>query len=89
VPLPGAEASADALPARVSLETIQDTGIDMAGNRLYAFDLTVSVAGRQTYPVRHSAVVPKALVPRLMRGASFPAEVDPAQPGQIRVHWDR
>jgi hypothetical protein len=39
--------------------------------------------------VKHSSFVPKALVPRLMQGASFPADVDPAQPGQISVHWDR
>jgi hypothetical protein len=84
-----APASTDRLPARVSLETIQDTGVDVAGNRLYAFDLTVSVTGRQPYPVKYSAVVPKALVPRLMQGASFPADVDPAQPGQINIHWDR
>jgi hypothetical protein len=76
-------------PARVTLDTIQDTGTDIGGNRLYTFDLTVSVAGRQSYQTKHAAVVPDALVPRLIRGASFPAEVDPAQPAQISVHWDR
>jgi hypothetical protein len=73
----------------VSLDSIQDTGVDIAGNRLYAFDLTVSVAGRPPYQVKHAAVVPKAQVARLTKGASFPARVDPALPGSIAVHWDR
>jgi hypothetical protein len=73
----------------VNLDTIQDTGVDMSGDRLYAFDLTVSVAGRQPYKVRHAAVVPHAYVGRLMQGASFPAQVDPNLPGQINVQWDR
>ena len=77
------------LPARVNLDSIQDTGVDIAGSRLYAFDLTVSVAGREPYVTNHAAVVPVALVPRLVRGASFPAQVDPSQPGQIVVRWDR
>jgi hypothetical protein len=80
---------ADALPGRVSLDTITDTGVDVAGNRLYTFDLTVSVAGRAPYQVKHAATVPKAQVPRLLRGASFPAQIDPAQPNQISIAWDR
>ncbi len=90
IPLPGATADpGSGLPARVSLDSIQDTGVDIGGDRLYAFDLTVSVAGRQPYQTKHAAVVPAAQVPRLVRGASFPAQVDPAQPGQIAVRWDR
>jgi hypothetical protein len=84
-PAPGS----DALPARVSLETITDTGVDVGGNRLYTFDLTVSIAGRAPYQVKHAATVPKAFVPRLLRGASFPAQVDPGQPNQIAIAWDR
>jgi hypothetical protein len=89
VSMPGAAPIDDGLPARVSLDTIQDTGVDLGGNRLYAFDLTVSVAGRRPYQVRHAAAVPSALVGRLMRGASFPAHIDPARPDQLSIAWDR
>jgi hypothetical protein len=88
VPVPGSSPSANALPARVTLDAIQDTGVDMAGNRLYAFDLTVLVAGREPYQTKHAAVVPRAQIARLMRGASFPASVDPDQRDQISIHWD-
>ena len=87
-PLPGHPVDSG-LPARVSLDSIQDTGVDIAGSRLYAFDLTMAVAGREPYQAKHAAVVPAALVPRLVRGASFAAQVDPDQPGQIVVRWDR
>lgn len=79
----------DALPGRISLDTITDTGVDVGGDRLYTFDLTVSIAGRAPYQVKHAAVVPKALVVRLIRGASFPARIDPSQPNQLAIAWDR
>jgi len=95
-PLPGTpdlpvalEPGSAALPGRVSLDTITDTGVDVGGNRLYTFDLTVSIAGRAPYQVKHAAVVPRAQVPRLLRGASFPAQIDPSQQGQIAIAWDR
>ncbi len=88
LPIGDTGAGSSALPARVSLDSITDTGVDIAGNRLYTFDLTVSVAGRSPYKIKHAAVVPKPSVPRLIRGASFPARVDPAIPGQIAIAWD-
>lgn len=50
IPVPGATAGSDGLPARVGLDTIQDTGVDIAGNRLYTFDLTISPAASPTRP---------------------------------------
>ena len=38
---------------------------------------------------KHAAAVPKAQVGRLLLGASFPAKVDPSQPEQISIAWDR
>jgi hypothetical protein len=89
VPVPGATVGGETRPARVSLDSIQDTGVDIADDRLYTFDLTVSVAGREPYKMKHAAVVPQALTARLARGASFPAHVDPNRPGQIAIQWDR
>ena len=83
----GAGVVAEQLPARVSLDTIQDTGVEIGGNRVYAFHLTVTVAGRQPYPATHAAVVPAAWAPRLVQGASFPARVDPTATDQITVDW--
>jgi hypothetical protein len=99
LPAPAAPAAPDlalgnapgdaAMPGRVSLDSITDTGVDVGGNRLYTFDLTVSIAGRAPYQVKHAATVPKAQVPRLLRGASFPAQIDPSQPNQLAIAWDR
>ena len=89
MPLPGATAGGETLPARVTLDAIQDSGVDIGDDRLFTFDLTVSVAGREPYKMKHAAVVPQAQKPRLARGASFPAHVDPSRPGQIAIQWDR
>ena len=86
---PSAPADDVGLPARVTLDAVQDTGVEMNGGRLYAFDLGVSVAGRQPYAVKQAIVVPSALVGRVNQGASFPADIDPANPQQLTVHWDR
>jgi hypothetical protein len=86
---PSAPADDVGLPARVTLDGVQDTGVEMNGGRLYAFDLGVSVAGRQPYAVKQAIVVPSALVGRVNQGASFPADIDPANPQQLTVHWDR
>ena len=89
IPVPEAADPSPGMPARVNLDSIQDTGVDIVGDRLYAFGLTVSLAGRQPYRMKHAAVVPAAQVARLVLGASFPAQVDPAHPDQITVHWER
>jgi hypothetical protein len=88
-PSPATSTTDADLPARVTINGFQDTGVDIGGNRLYTFDLTVAVAGRQPYPLKHAAVVPRAQVARLTNGASFPAQVDPTIPGNVTVHWDR
>ncbi len=86
---PGPGSTGDDLPARVQIDGLQDTGVDMGGARLFAFDLTVSVSGRQPYQTKYAGSVPTSLVPRLVKGASFPAIVDPARPGDLTIEWDR
>ena len=74
---------------RVTLDSIQRTGVEMSGSQLYAFGLTVLVPGQPSYQINHAALVAPGLVPRLVQGASFPAIIDPGQKSQLVVEWDR
>ncbi len=84
-----ASGSAGGITGRVTLDSIQRTGVELSGNQLYAFDLTVLVPGQPGYQVKHAALIAPGLVPRLVQGASFPAIIDPGQKTQLVVEWDR
>ena len=81
---------AEAQTTRVQIESLQAMGVDLPGGRLYTFDLTVSIAGRAATQTRFASAVAPKLIPRLVKGASFPATVDAAGSGQLGgVAWDR
>lgn len=88
-PSAGATSATGPANGRVSIESLNDTGTQLGDMRLYSFELTVSPAGGQPYKVPHAALVPAAQVPRLIRGASFPAVIDPDLPGGLGIYWDR
>jgi hypothetical protein len=85
----GATSATGASNGRVSLEAITDTGTELGDMRLFSFELTVSPAGGTPYKASHAALVPSAQVPRLIRGASFPAIIDENLPGGLGIFWDR
>lgn len=85
----GATSATGTANGRVSLETITDTGTELGDMRLYSFELTVQPAGGAPYKMSHAALVPSAQVPRLIRGASFPAIIDANLPGGLGIFWDR
>jgi len=86
----GSMTPAEAQTARVQIDSLQDMGVDLPGGRLYTFDLTVSIAGRAASQTRFASAVAPNLIPRLVKGASFPAIVDPSGSGQlVGVSWDR
>jgi hypothetical protein len=89
MPSAGATSATGASNGRVSLEAITDTGTELGDLRLYSFELTVQPAGGTPYKASHAALVPSARVPRLIRGASFPAIIDSDLPGGLGVFWDR
>lgn len=88
-PSAGATSATGPANGRVSIESLNDTGTQLGEMRLYSFELTVSPAGGQPYKVPHAALVPVAQIPRLIKGASFPAVIDPALPGGLGIFWDR
>jgi hypothetical protein len=80
----------EAQAARVQIDSLRDMGVDLPAGRLYTFDLTVSIAGRAASQTRFASAVAPNLIPRLVKGASFPATVDPSGSGQlVGVSWDR
>jgi hypothetical protein len=74
---------------RVSIETLTDTGVVMSDARLFTFELSVQPAGGRPYRIQHAALVPNAQTVRIIRGASFPALIDPALPGGLGIFWER
>lgn len=85
----GATSATGAANGRVSLEAITDTGTELGDMRLFSFELTVQRAGGSQYKASHAALVPSTQVPRLIRGASFPAIIDANLPGGLGIFWDR
>jgi hypothetical protein len=85
----GATSATSAANGRVSLEAITDTGTELGDMRLFSFELAVQPAGGSPYRSSHAALVPSAQVPRLIRGASFPAIIDTNLPGGLGIFWDR
>ena len=85
----GATSATGASNGRVSLEAVTDTGTELGDMRLYSFELNVQPAGGAPYKASHAALVPSAQVPRLIRGASFPAIIDANLPGGLGIFWDR
>jgi hypothetical protein len=88
-PASALQSAAGAANGRVSIEALTDTGTTLGDMRLYSFELTVSPAGGMPYKLSHAALVPSAQVPRLIKGASFPAIIDADLPGGIGIFWDR
>jgi hypothetical protein len=83
------QSAAGAANGRVSIESLTDTGTALGDMRLFSFELEVAPAGAMPYKLSHAALVPSAQVPRLIRGASFPAVIDANLPGGIGIFWDR
>ena len=82
----GAGGSADAL---AGIRAIQDTGVVVDTGKAMVLDLALLVPGQTERRVRHAVTVPPKVASRVAVGVKLPVRVDPGDPEQIEVDWDR
>lgn len=65
------------------------TGQQSNLNPVYALDMTVNVAGMAPYTVTHTTEVSTLRVNQVAVGRQLPVRVDPADPSQMLVQWEK
>jgi hypothetical protein len=81
--------SGQTVTALASVRAIQDTGVAVEGGKVMVLDLALLIPGQAERKVRHPATVPTERVPQLVVGLTLPIGVDPDDPSQLYVDWDR
>jgi hypothetical protein len=85
----GGAGSGQAVDALASVRAIQDTGVAVEGGKVMVLDLALLIPGQAERKVRHPATVPTERVNQLVVGLTLPIGVDPDDPSQLYVDWDR
>jgi hypothetical protein len=75
--------------ALAGIRAIQDTGVEVDAGKVMVLDLALLISGQGERKVRHAVTVPPKLAPRIAVGVTLPVRVDPNDPAQIDVDWDR
>lgn len=65
------------------------TGQQSNLNPVYALDMTVNVAGMAPYTVTHTTEVNTLRVNQVAVGRQLPVRVNPADPSQMLVQWEK
>jgi hypothetical protein len=72
----GAAAYANGVAGNATITGISDTGTMVNNAPVMELDLTVTVPGREPYPVKHRQLVALSQIPNFQPGRSFPVHVD-------------
>jgi hypothetical protein len=84
--LAGAGPAGEAL---AGIRAIQDTGVEVDAGKVMVLDLALLVSGQPERRVRHAVTVPPEVVPRIAVGVTLPVRVDPHDPSDLDVDWER
>jgi hypothetical protein len=73
------------LQGSATVNAINDTGMMMNNAPVVELDLTVTVPGREPYPVKHRQLMAHSALPRFQPGAVFSVRVDQNDPTKIII----
>jgi hypothetical protein len=74
--MPGAATYASGIAGNARVDALSDTGAQVNGAPVMELDLTVTVPGREPYPVKHRQLVAFAAMGNFQPGSMFPVHVD-------------
>lgn len=84
-PFAGAAAYSQTTPGSATVTAIQDTGTQINGAPVVELDLTVTVPGREPYPVKHRQVISPVVMANFQPGSVIAVRVDPADQSKIII----
>jgi len=80
-----AGAYANGVAGNATVTAINDTGTMVNNAPVMELDLTVSVPGREPYPVKHRQLIALSQIPNFQPGRSFPVHVDQGDPSKLVI----
>jgi hypothetical protein len=81
----GAGTYASGLAGNATVTGIADTGTLVNNAPVMELDLTVTVPGREPYPVKHRQLIALSQIPNFQPGRSFPVHVDQQNPDKLVI----
>jgi hypothetical protein len=81
----GAAAYATGLAGNATVTAISDTGTMMNNAPVMELDLSVTVPGRDPYPVKHRQIVSAAALNNFQPGKTFSVRVDQQDPSKLII----
>ena len=78
-------AYASGLPGNATVTAVSDTGTMVNNAPVMELDLTVTVPGRDPYPVKHRQLIALSQIPNFQPGRSFPVHVDQQDPSKLVI----
>ena len=76
---------ASGLAGNATVIAINDTGTMVNNAPVMELDLTVTVPGREPYPVKHRQLIALSQIPNFQPGRSFPVHVDQQDPSKLVI----
>jgi hypothetical protein len=72
-----------------TLDEVTDTGKTIGPDKVFSIAMTVHVDGKASYRSDSLALVPAAVVSKVVRGTSVPVKVAPDNPDVIHIEWEK
>jgi len=85
VGMPGAATYASGIPGSATVNGLSDTGTMVNNAPVMEIDMTVTVPGRDPYPVKHRQLVAFAAMGNFQPGKVFPVHVDQNDPSKLVI----
>jgi hypothetical protein len=73
------------VPGSATVVALRDTGAEINGAPVMDIDLTVTVPGREPYPVTHRQIVALAALANFQPGRVWPVKVDQQDPTKLVI----
>jgi hypothetical protein len=83
--MPGGATYASGIPGSATVNALSETGTVMNNAPVMEIDLTVTVPGRDPYPVKHRQLVAYSALGNFQPGKTFPVHVDQQDPTKIVI----
>jgi hypothetical protein len=83
--MPGGATYAGGIAGSATVNGLSDTGTMVNNAPVMELDLTVTVPGRDPYPVKHRQLVAFAAMGNFQPGSTFPVHVDQQDPSKIVI----
>jgi hypothetical protein len=83
--MPGGQTYASGIAGNATVNALSETGTVMNNAPVMELDLTVTVPGRDPYPVKHRQLVAYAAMGNFQPGKTFPVHVDQHDPSKLVI----